>query len=241
MTSPRLSVVLPAYEEAARIGDSVRRVREDVGKAIGVDQLEIVVVDDGSLDDTTAVAEAAGADRVIRHVVNRGKGAAVRTGMLAATGDVVAFTDADLAYAPDHLLQLLDAIEGGCDVAVGSRRHESTETIVEARRIRAAGGWFINRLTRLVLRGDYGDTQSGLKGFRREAAHEIFGRTRIDGFAFDVEVFYLVEQLHLSLTEVPVRVVNSTRSSVHVARDGLRLVRDLLRIRLLSVRGAYRK
>src|SRR5215204_501414 len=144
---PRFSVVLPAYREAERIAGTIGRVRAEVGEVVGPEELEIVVVDDGSDDGTSAQAEEAGADRVLRHQANRGKGAAVRSGVLAATGRTVAFTDADLAYAPADLLAVLDAIESGADVVVGSRRHEETETVVRARWVRAAGGRAINLLT----------------------------------------------------------------------------------------------
>jgi dolichyl-phosphate beta-glucosyltransferase len=236
---PRFSVVIPAYREAARIGATITAIREATDRRLGTGALEIVVVDDGS-DDGTAEA-AAGADRVCRHATNRGKGAAVRTGMLAATGAAVAFTDADLAYSPDDLLAVLAAIESGADVAVGSRTHADTETVVEARRLRAIGGRAINLSTRLVLKGRYGDTQSGCKGFSHDAAQRIFQHTRIDGFAFDVEVLHLVERYDLRLVEVPVRVTNSTRSSVHVVRDGLRLLADLVRIRRFARDGAYQE
>lgn len=238
MGEPRLSVVLPAFDEGARIGETVAEIRRQLGDV--VDDLEIIVVDDGSRDDTARVAEEAGADQVVRHPLNRGKGAAVRTGVLASRGASVAFTDADLAYAPKDLLALLEAIESGFDVAVGSRRHDDTETVVRARWIRSAGGRAINLCTRAVLRGRYLDTQSGLKGFSRDAARQIFSHTRIDRFAFDIEVLYLAERYGLRLTEVPVRVTNSTRSSVHVVRDGLRLLRDLARIRHFARQGAYR-
>lgn len=237
--APRFSVVLPAYREAERIAGTIERIRAEVGGVVGADALEIVVVDDGSDDATRIQAERGGADRVIRHTANRGKGAAVRTGMLAGRGGTIAFTDADLAYAPADLLAVLEAIEGGADVALGSRRHEATETLVEARWVRAAGGRGINLLTRLVLKGRYLDTQSGLKGFSRDAARQIFGHARIDGFAFDIEVLHLVERYGLRITEVPVRVTNSSRSSVHVVRDGLRLVADLHRIRRFARSGAY--
>jgi dolichyl-phosphate beta-glucosyltransferase len=163
----------------------------------------------------------------------------VRTGALAASGRTVAFTDADLAYHPRDLVAILEAVEAGADVAVGSRRHADTETLVEARTLRSVGGRAINLLTRVVLHGRYRDTQSGLKGFSREAAQQIFAHTKIDGFAFDIEVFHLVERYGLRLVEVPVTVTNSTRSSVHVVRDGLRLVGDLARIRRLAHSGAY--
>jgi dolichyl-phosphate beta-glucosyltransferase len=201
--------------------------------------VELIVVDDGSSDDTAAEARAAGADRVLIHPVNRGKGAAVRTGVLAATGSTIAFTDADLSYAPEQLEGLLEIVESGVDVVVGSRKHEMTRTLVQAGRLREIGGRVINWLTHLVLLGNYRDTQCGLKAFRSGAAQLIFQRSKIDGFAFDVEIFVIAERNDLTLAEVPVTVVNTTRSTVRVARDALRLLRDLFRIRRWSRAGAY--
>lgn len=234
----RLSVVVPAFHEE-RIGDTVRRLRQDLDK-IGQDGgVEIIVVDDGSHDETAARAEAAGADQVLRQPVNKGKGAAVRAGILAAKGRTRAFTDADLSYSPDQLIGLLHEVEAGWDVVVGSRRHTDTTTLVKAGRLREIGGRGINALTRLVLLGEHRDTQCGIKAFRGDTAELIFKHSHVDGFAFDVEVFHLVERYRLSLTEVSVRVENSSRSTVHVARDALRLIRDLFRIRGWSAIGVY--
>jgi dolichyl-phosphate beta-glucosyltransferase len=237
----RLSVVVPAYREGDRIAESVRRLRKELA---AVDDhasggLEIVVVDDGSDDRTALEATDAGADQVVKHVVNRGKGAAVRSGMLAARGRTLAFTDADLSYSPDHLLDLLVQVEAGWDVVVGSRRHDDTTTLVRARRLREVGGRAINLLTRLVLLGRYRDTQCGLKAFRSDLGVLIFGHSHIDGFAFDVEIFHLVEAYQLSLAEVPVRVENSSRSTVRVARDAVVTVRDLFAVRRWAARGGY--
>ena len=197
------------------------------------------MVDDGSSDGTGYAAEAAGADQVIVHGVNRGKGAAVRSGMLAARGRTLAFTDADLSYSPDHLVDLLDQIEAGWDVVVGSRRHDDTTTLVRARRLREVGGRAINLLTRIVLLGRYRDTQCGLKAFRSDLARLIFEHSNVDGFAFDVEIFHLVEAYHLSLSEVPVRVQNSSRSTVNVVRDAAVMVRDVFAVRRWSAAGRY--
>lgn len=235
----RLSVVVPAFGEGERIAGTIEHLRSALDKVDLDGGVEIVVVDDGSYDDTGDRARAAGADQVLRHERNRGKGAAVRTGVLAARGRTIAFTDADLAYAPDQLVGLLEQVEAGWDVVVGSRRHTDTTTLVRARRLREIGGRAINVLTRAVLLGQYRDTQCGLKAFRSDVARLIFTHTRVDGFAFDVEVFFLVEQYHLSMAEVPVRVENSTRSTVKVVRDALRLVRDLFRIRSWAHHGDY--
>jgi glycosyltransferase involved in cell wall biosynthesis len=235
----RLSVVVPAFQEAAGIASTVARLRADLDAVAADGGLEIVVVDDGSTDRTAEAAERAGADLVVRHPLNRGKGAAVRSGVLASSGRTVVFTDADLAYSPDQIPGLVAAVEDGWDVVVGSRRHTDTTTLVRARRLREVGGRAINLLTRAVLLGQYRDTQCGLKAFRSDAARVIFSRTRVDGFAFDVEVFHLVERYHLSLAEVPVRITNSASSSVDALRDALRLVRDLFLVRQWAAEGRY--
>ncbi|MGI8662924.1 MAG: glycosyltransferase [Acidimicrobiales bacterium] len=233
----RLSVVLPAYGEADRIGAAVSAVRSALG---GIDGgLEIVVVDDGSIDETAANASAAGADVVVVQPDNRGKGAAVRAGVLAAHGRTVAFTDADLAYEPSQLVHFVEAVEAGWDVVVGSRKADDTRTLVRAGRLREIGGRAVNWLTHAVLLGHHRDTQCGLKAFRSDTARLLFSRARINGFAFDVELFVIVERNGLALTEVPVTVANTTRSTVHVARDAARLVRDLFRVRRWAREGAY--
>ena len=235
----RLSVVVPAYDEAGRIAATIGRIRAELAEVAEGGGLEVIVVDDGSPDATAAAARAAGADQVIVQPVNRGKGAAVRAGMLAARGRTIAFTDADLAYPPRQILRLLAEVEAGWDVVVGSRRHTDTTTLVRARRLREVGGRVINLCTQAVLLGQHRDTQCGLKAFRSDVARLLFTKSRIDGFAFDVEVFHLVERYRLSLAEVPVSVENTTRSTVRIARDAARLVRDLVRIRRDAGRGAY--
>ncbi len=237
----RLTVVLPAYREADRIGDTVIRVRTELGERLGdtLEALQIVVVDDGSDDDTSGAAAAAGADTVVRLEVNSGKGAAVRAGVAAATGSTIAFTDADLAYSPAQIADLMTLVEDGYDMVVGSRRHTDTRTLVAAGRIREAGGRLVNLATHALLLGQYHDTQCGLKAFRADAARALFDASRLDGFAFDVELFHLAERWRLPLAEVPVEVEHSDRSTVSVLSDGLRLVADLIRVRQASRRGDY--
>jgi putative flippase GtrA len=235
----RLSVVVPAFDEADRIGGTVQALRDGLAGVAASGGLEIVVVDDGSTDGTADAALAAGASQVVVQPRNRGKGAAVRVGVVAARGRTVAFTDADLAYGPDQVQRVLDSVEDGWDVAIGDRRHPEACTLVAPSQLRAVGSRAINWLGYAVLLGSYRDTQGGLKAFRSDVARFVFARTRVDRFAFDIEVLHLVERHQLSLIEVPVEVTNSSRSTVRAVRDAAGLVVDLFRIRHWSAEGAY--
>jgi dolichyl-phosphate beta-glucosyltransferase len=235
----RASIVIPALDEAEDIAVAIRAVREAFEPLAADGGIEVIVVDDGSTDGTADAALAGGADQVVVQPVNRGKGAAVRAGVLAARGRVVAFTDADLSYSPDQLLTVIGAVEDGWDVAVGSRRHRAATTVRGAGVVRDFGSRAINLVTMAVLLGRPHDTQCGLKAFRSDVARLLFGLGRVDGFAFDIELLHLVERHELSLTEVPVRLRTSGRSTVHAVRDGLRLLRDVWRIRHWSATGAY--
>lgn len=235
----RLSVVIPAYQEAARIAATIGRVRDALAHLDG--GVEIVVVDDGSGDSTAEAAKAAGADVVVVQPTNRGKGAAVRAGVLAAHGRTIAFTDADLAYSPDQLAGLLHEVEAGWDVVVGSRHHEASTTVAPTSALRRIGSNVVNWSTSMVLLGAYRDTQAGLKAFRSDVAREIFARTRIDRFAFDVEVFVIAERNGYSVREVPVRVENTATSTVKLLEDTAQLARDLFRIRRWAREGRYQR
>jgi len=137
---PRLSVIVPAYGEGRRIAATVTTLRQSLARSGDPGELEVVVVDDGSLDDTAEQAGRAGADQVIRLPANRGKGAAVRLGMLAATGSAVVFTDADLSYSPAQVMRVRDEIERGWDAVVGSRVHPEANPLVPAGPVRRLSG-----------------------------------------------------------------------------------------------------
>lgn len=233
----RLSVVIPAYCEVDSIADTIHRVRDELGPLLDGALMEVIVVDDGSLDGTAAAAFSA--DLVVALPENRGKGAAVRAGVMAAAGSTVAFTDADLSYAPAQIARLLDAVEAGADMVAGSRYHPDTTTVVEAGALRRVGGRAVNAATRVVLHGSWADTQCGLKAFRGDVARELFSKSRVDGFAFDVELFALAERAGHRIVEVPVEVENSDRSTVRVVRDATRLLADIGRIRWSLWRGRY--
>jgi glycosyltransferase involved in cell wall biosynthesis len=236
----RFSVVVPAYHEEARIAGTVARLRaalEPIARDGGV---EIVVVDDGSMDGTAEAARHAGADSVIVLQQNTGKGAAVRAGVAAATGRTIAFTDADLSYPPNQLLRLLEAVEAGTPVVVGSRLHPDAATVVRTSALRQLTGKVFNAVTAmLLLHGRRRDTQCGLKAFRSDAARLLFSHGRIDGFAFDVELFVLADRFGLEVVEVPVTLANTSSSTVRVAPATVDMLRDLARIRRNAARGVY--
>ena len=227
--SARVTVVVPAYNEAARIGRTVTALREALGD-LADGGLELLVVDDGSTDLTATAAEDAGAT-VLRLGVNAGKGAAGRAGVQAATGRTVVYTDADLSYPPDQVRAVLERVEAGAPFVAGSRQHVDTVTLIRARRLREVGGRVFNLLSRLVVLGRYRDTQCGLKAFSADVARRLFAASRIDGFAFDVELFLLAERFGIPIVEVPVRVSNTESSSVQMGRDSRRMIGDLARLR----------
>lgn len=237
----RLSVVVPAFREGDRIAatvDTIRTEFADLDPAGADAAFEIVVVDDGSGDDTADQASAAGADQVVVLPENRGKGAAVRAGMLASRGRTVAFTDADLAYHPAQLRRLLMEVEAGWAAVIGNRRHPDSHT-ASTSGFRAAGSRVVNRLAASVLLAAPLDTQCGLKGFRGEVARDLFARSRVDGFAFDIEVLHLIERSGWSLRQIPVDMADTgDRSTVRIA-DVAMLIRDLIRVRYWSTTGGY--
>ena len=235
----RATVIVPALGEADRIGGTIGAIRDALAPIAADGGLEIIVVDDGSSDGTADAALIGGADQVVVLPENSGKGAAIRAGVAAARGRSVAFTDADLAYSPDQLDNVLRAVEAGWDVAVGSRRHPDTVAPDGAGWLRGVGSRAVNVLAMGVLLSHPHDTQCGLKAFRSDVAKAIFSLARVDRFAFDIEVLHLVERHRFSLIEVPVHLESPERSTVRLVRDTVRVIRDIWRIRYWSVSGVY--
>jgi dolichyl-phosphate beta-glucosyltransferase len=234
----RLSVVIPAYNEALRLPSTLARVREHLG-ARGVEH-EIVVVDDGSTDATAELARAAGgAVRVLHHQPNRGKGYAARRGMLAARGDRRLMTDADLSTPIEELAGLEAALDRGYDVAIGSRAVDGARIEVRQPAYREAMGRLFNVLVQGLLLPGLSDTQCGFKLFTARAAEAAFAPCRLDGFSFDVEVLYAARRRGLRIAEVPVVWRNDAATRVSLGGGGAAFA-DLLRIRFRAMRGAYR-
>jgi dolichyl-phosphate beta-glucosyltransferase len=231
-----LTLVLPCYNEAERLPRTLDTYLGRLPHSPA--EVEVLVVDDGSTDGTATLASTVAAGdsrvRVLRCHRNRGKGFAVRTGMLAAGGELVVFTDADGSYQPDDVERIVAAL-ADAPVAIGSRDLRTQPSSAT----RQLASVLFNRAMRTVLDLPFRDTQCGLKGFRREAALEVFGRARLDGFAFDAEVLYLARQLGLQVVEVDVRAEERDGSKVRVAIDALAMLGEALAVRRTAASGAY--
>lgn len=234
---PRLSLIVPAFNEQHRIESSMWRIGACLAEMPY--RCEVIGVDDGSMPAGRAALETALEalppaieHRMVRHEANRGKGAAVRSGALAAEGDYVAFIDADLATPPEELGKLIEALEAGADIATGVRNQTDGSDMRNRRGLarRLAGRGYAWVMQRLVL-PDVSDSQCPLKAFRRVAAHQLFPRQRIDTWAFDAELLYLARRLDLKITQVPVAWHAVEGSTLRLnLRSALELL-NLLRIR----------
>lgn len=247
-----LSIIVPVYNGAPGIRDSLLAL---CGYLERRGEGELVVVDDGSSDGTAELLADFAASQArqlvdfkrLTNPTNRGKGNAVRRGLLAARGALRVFTDADLAYPIENLPALEACLISGADIAIANRIHPESRYVLEPSRLegfskRHALGRLFNSMVRLALLPGVEDTQAGLKGLTREATLSIVPRLRMDRFAFDVELLYAASRLGLRVGEVPVRFhYAGNESSLQLARDGSRMLLDLLQLKRLAYGGAYER
>ena len=243
MTST-LSIVVPAYNEGARLGKSLRAIVTYLNEY--APQSELIVVDDGSTDDTAQTARAELADAqnvhtsVISYKLNLGKGRAVRLGLQASRGEIALFTDADLSTPITEAPKLIDPIaQGECDLAFGSRALDRSLIGVHQPWRREQGGRVFNLAVRLATRLPFWDTQCGFKAFRMSTCRPIIEGATIDRFGFDVELLYVAYRAGLRLKEIPVRWDHAEGSKVNVASDSLKMLGEVGRIRQQAQRGVY--
>jgi dolichyl-phosphate beta-glucosyltransferase len=243
MHEPYLTVVVPAYNEAARIGATLQRILAyfDAQAWDG----DVIVVLDGGRDRTgEAVRRVSASDPrvvVVDNQENRGKGFSVRRGMLAGRGQYLLFCDADLSTPIDEAAGLIAAIDAGADVAIASRALADSNLRVHQPWWRESMGrvfnWFVQRLALPGIQ----DSQCGFKCFRREVAHRVFALQRVDRFAFDVEVLSIARSLGYRIAEVPVTWIDQPASSVNPLTAPASMLFDLLRIRINHMLGCYRE
>ncbi|MGA7292385.1 MAG: dolichyl-phosphate beta-glucosyltransferase [Terriglobales bacterium] len=235
------SFVIPAYNESSRIRPTLdallRFVQEQNWDA------EILVVNDGSTDDTAQIAQDYGKRHsqivLVENPGNRGKGYSVRNGMLHARGDICLFTDADLSSPITESLKLFDAIARGADIAIGSRWLKAELQTERQPLYRQAFGRIFNLLLRVVLGLRFADTQCGFKAFRRTAAQRIFPLQKIERWGFDPEILFLAKRAGLRVEEVPVLWAHSEGTRLHPFRDGMRMFLEVLRIRWNAITREY--
>ncbi|MCK9418570.1 MAG: glycosyltransferase family 2 protein [Nitrospirae bacterium] len=234
----KLSIVIPAYNEALRIGKTLDSIR-DYMKVCGYSH-EIIVVDDGSSDDTAMVvrkaAEKHPAIVLLQNGMNRGKGYSVKQGVLFSRGRFVLMSDADLSTPIAELGKLFKELEEGNDIAIGSRSVSGSMVLKRQKWFRQLMGKTFNKLVQAIAVFGIRDTQCGFKLFTADAARSVFSLQRIERFAFDVEALYLARKMDFGIREVPVIWVNSPDSRVSIFRDSLQMLRDLFRIRFYHYR-----
>jgi dolichyl-phosphate beta-glucosyltransferase len=241
MPTVELSIVIPAFNEGTRLPatlSSLLAFLDEEGR-----RAEVIVVDDGSRDNTSAqVRYFESRDprvRLIRLPQNRGKGYAVRTGIVNSAGSLVLFADADGATPFGELARLESQLQAGARVAIGSRGVRDHATRVQARLYRRVLGRLFHAVVRIFAVHGIADTQCGFKLFDAEAAHDLFSRMRMSGFSFDVEVLLMAIRSGYRVAEVPVNWTHQPGSKVRILRDGLLMARDVLRIRANALAGVY--
>lgn len=241
---PDLSIIIPAYNEENRLERTLIQIRDYLtSQGLAPEEFEILVVDDGSTDNTRRVAERWAETmpslRLICNGQNRGKGYAVRHGMLEARGRIALFTDADLSAPIEESRKLLAAIAAGNDVAIGSRAIDRSLIFARQSRFRESAGILFNSLVKILTGLPWHDTQCGFKAFVREPSRIVFEQQRIERFGFDPEILFLAERHGLRTAEIPVRWAHDPATKVHVLRDSLLMLCELLFIRWNWLLGRY--
>lgn len=241
LTHPRLSIVIPAYNESLRIESTLERVMACVRERAW--DAEVLVVDDGSTDDTAAIVQRWMQEHPRLHLVknrgNRGKGYSVRNGLLQSASEIVMFTDADLSSPMEEAQLLMDALDAGADVAIGSRWLNRKRQTINQPLYRRFFGRCFNWVTRRVIGLPFKDTQCGFKAFKRDAAQVIFRLQTIERWGFDPEILFIARKLKYKVVEIPVTWGHDERSRLSYLKDGLKMLEEMAEIRSNSLRGRY--
>lgn len=229
-----ISIVIPAYNEEKRLKTTLEGVYIYF-KNSGLN-FEIIVVDDGSKDGTTNTVKTFSINHpevILRcHINNQGKGAAVKTGVLSAKGDMILFSDADLSTPIKEFAKLKRALDEGYDIAIGSRSISGAKIKIKQNILRRMIGMAGSYVIRVFITSKFSDTQCGFKMFKKDCGKQLFETQKINGFAFDVEILYKAVRKGCKIKEIPVEWLNSPESKVNVIKDPLKVLKDLIRIKI---------
>ncbi len=235
------SIVIPAYNERTRLGRTLDRILTFVHRQAW--EAEIIVVDDGSSDQTAELVQAYAQRnpnvRLISNPGNRGKGYSVRNGILHANGEFILFTDADLSSPIEEAPKLFQTLENGADIAIGSRWVRPDLQTQRQSVTRQVLGRLFNGFLRFFLRLKFNDTQCGFKALRQHSAKTIFPLQRIEGWGFDPEILFLAQKMDFTIAEVPVVWAHDDATRIHPFTDGAKMITDMIRIRWYELSGKY--
>ena len=239
----KYSFIIPAYNEAARLGATLDRVLNHIAAERW--DAEVLVVNDGSRDSTADLVRSRAQThpelRLIENPGNRGKGYSVRNGMLSARGDILVFSDADLSAPIEEAAKLFGAIEAGVDIAIGSRWLKPETQTHRQSLLRQFYGRLFNLALRIFLGLNFKDTQCGFKAFTRSAARAVFPHQKIERWGFDPELLYLAHRAGLKVQELPVAWAHVGGTRLNPLRDGIRMFGEVLKIRWYAITGKYSK
>lgn len=237
-----ISIIIPAYNEGARIGATLDKILAYLAQR-GWGDAEIIVVNDGSYDNTVEIVRECAAKnpgvRLLENPGNRGKGYSVRSGMLHAEGETLLFSDADLSSPIEEASKLFAAIAAGSDIAIGSRWLQSELQTQKQPLYRQLLGRVFNLLLRMILGLKFKDTQCGFKAFTRRSAQVIFPQQQIERWGFDPELLFLARKFGFRVTEVPVAWAHREGTRINPLRDGIRMFGEILKIRWNALSGKY--
>ncbi len=243
MPYPTYSIVIPAYNEAARIGNALEQVVACIHQRGW--SAEVIVVDDGSRDQTAEIvrtfAKTHSEVRLLQNPGNHGKGYSVRNGILHSLGEVVMFTDADLSAPIEEADGLFAAIAAGADIAIGSRWLERTRQTIRQPLYRQFFGRCFNGVTRAIMGLPYADTQCGFKAFTRAAAQTVFQLQTIERWGFDPEILFIARKRGYRVDEVAVSWAHDERTRMSYLKDGMRMLQDIAIVRWNALLGRYNK
>ena len=235
------SIVIPAYNESARIDATLREVVSCI--RAGGWNAEVIVVNDGSTDSTARqildFSISAPEVRLLENPGNHGKGYSVRHGLLEAQGEIVMFTDADLSAPIREAERLFDAIHNGADIAIGSRWLDRSRQVQHQPLYRQLFGRCFNLITRTLMGLRFADTQCGFKAFTRQAAQTVFQLQTIEGWGFDPEILFIARKRHLRVAEVAVTWGHDERTRINYLRDGFHMLREMATVRWNAMLGRY--